>query len=81
MASMLHAIGVIGSRTTSRGRRRGLRQHVHQIAELADETVGSKHDRAWIERILTNVRDALAPEPATSAARAEQRREGAPMNG
>jgi uncharacterized membrane protein len=81
MASMLHAIGVIGSRTTSRGRRRALRQHVHQIAELADKTVDSKHDRAWIERILTNVRDALAPEPATSATRAEQRREGAPMNG
>jgi uncharacterized membrane protein len=81
MASMLHAIGVIGSRTTSQGRRRALRQHVHQIAELADKTVGSKHDRAWIERILTKVRDALAPEPATSAARAERRREGAPMNG
>lgn len=81
MGSMLHAISVIGSRTTSRGRRRALRQHVHKIAELADTTVDSKHDRAWIERILTNVRDALAPEPATSAARAEQRRGGAPMNG
>jgi uncharacterized membrane protein len=75
MRSMLHAIGVIGSRTTSRGRRRALRQHAHQIAELADKTVGSRHDRAWIERILTDVRDALAPEPATSAARAEQGRD------
>ena len=54
---------------------------MHQIAELADETVHSKHDRAWIERILTNVRETLAPEPVTSAARAEARREGAPMNG
>ena len=84
MASMLHAIGVVGNRTTSRGRRRPPRQHVHQTP-AADETVGSKRDRAWIERILTqqrdNVRDARAPEPATSAARAEQRREGTPMNG
>jgi uncharacterized membrane protein len=81
MASMLQSIDLIGSRTTIHSRRRALRQHVHQIAELADETVGSKHDRAWLERVLTDVRANLAPEPARSTARAERRREGTLVDG
>lgn len=81
MASMLKSIDLIGSRTPIESRRRALRQHIHQIAELADKTVGSKHDRAWLERVLTDVRAALAAGPAASTARGERRREGAVVNG
>jgi len=37
---------------------------VQWIAELADRTIESTHDRAGIERRLMQVREALEAEPA-----------------
>jgi uncharacterized membrane protein len=57
MARMLGAIDTIASLTTSPRRRRALREHLQWIAELADRTIESAHDRARIERRLTHVQE------------------------
>jgi len=64
MARMLGAIDTIASLTDSPCRRRALDEQVQWIAELADRTIESTHDRARIERRLTQVREALESEPA-----------------
>ena len=66
MARMLGAIDTIASLTTSPRRRRALREHLQWIAELADRTIDSAHDRARIERRLTDVREAIKAAPAVS---------------
>jgi len=67
MARMLGALETIGSLTGSPRRRRALREHVQWIAEMADRTVESTHDRARIERRVMHVREALESEPAACA--------------
>jgi uncharacterized membrane protein len=67
MARMLGAIDTIASLTTSPRRRRALREHLQWIAELADRTIESAHDRARIERRLTDVYEAIDSEPALCA--------------
>ena len=67
MARMLGALDTIASLTVSPRRRRALREQVQWIAELADRTIESAHDRARIERRLTHVREALEAEPALCA--------------
>jgi uncharacterized membrane protein len=52
MARMLGAIDTIASLTVSPSRRRALDEQVQWIAELADRTIESTHDRARIERRL-----------------------------
>ncbi|MFZ0469225.1 MAG: DUF2254 domain-containing protein [Thiogranum sp.] len=67
MARMLGAIDTIASLTISPRGRRALREHLQWIAELADRTIESAHDRAQIERRLTHVYEALDSEPALCA--------------
>lgn len=59
MARMLGALHTIGSLTTDQHRRQALYEQVQWIAELADRTIESTHDRARIERRLMLVREAL----------------------
>ena len=58
------ALDAIASLTDSPHRRRALREQVQWIAELADRTIDSAHDRAWIEGRLRRVRETLEAEPA-----------------
>ena len=67
MARMLGALETIGSLTGSPRRRRALREHVQWIAEMADRTIESAHDRARIERRLMHVREVLESGPAACA--------------
>jgi len=64
MARMLGAIHTIASLTVSPPHRRALDEQVQWIAELADRTIESTHDRARMETRLKHVRDALEAEPA-----------------
>jgi len=65
MARMLGAIDTIASLAVSRCHRRALDEQVQWIAELADRTIESSHDRERIERRLMHVREALEAEPAS----------------
>ena len=67
MARMLGAIDTIASLTTSPRGRGALHEHLQWIAELADRTIESAHDRARIERRLTHVYEAIDSEPALCA--------------
>ena len=67
MSRMLGALDAIGSLTDSPRRRRALREQVQRIAELADRTIDSAHDRARIDARLTRVREALGDKPHPEA--------------
>jgi uncharacterized membrane protein len=71
MARMLGAINTIASLTVSPHHRRALREQVQRIAELADRTIESTHDRAQIKRRMIHVREALEAEPALRAGEAQ----------
>jgi hypothetical protein len=62
---MLGALNTIGSLTTSPSHLRALDEQVQWIAELADRTIESTHDRARIQTRLRQVREALEAEPAS----------------
>jgi len=64
MLRMLGALQTITSRTAKPGRRRTLRDQVRWIAELAERTIESPHDRARLESRLARVREALEANPA-----------------
>jgi uncharacterized membrane protein len=64
MARMLGAIDTIASLTVSPHHRRALKEQVQRIAELADRSIASTHDRAQIKRRMIHVREALEAEPA-----------------
>jgi uncharacterized membrane protein len=66
MARMLGAIDTIASLTVSPGHLRALDEQVQWIAELADRSIGSAHDRDRLARRLKDVREALMAEPAMS---------------
>ena len=57
MARMLGAIDTIASLTVSPSHLRALDEQVQWIADLADRSIESTHDRARIERRLTHVRE------------------------
>jgi len=59
MSRMLGALDAIASLTDSPRRRRALREQVQRIAELADRTIDSAHDRAQIEERVTRALGAL----------------------
>jgi uncharacterized membrane protein len=59
MARMLGAIDTIASLTVSPDHRRALKEQVQWIAELADRSIASTHDRAQIKRRMIHVREAL----------------------
>lgn len=69
MARMLGALHAIASLTPNPRCRQALYEQVQWIAELAERTIESSHDRARIERRLMLVRVALKAE---SALRAEE---------
>jgi len=71
MARMLGAIDTIASLTVSPNHRRALKEQVQRIAELADRTIESTHDRARIERRLMEVREILQAVPALNAGEAK----------
>lgn len=71
MARMLGALHAIGSLTTHPRRRQALYEQVQWIAELADRSIESTHDRARIERRLMLVREALEAAPALRAEEAQ----------
>lgn len=58
MSRMLDALQTIASLTTSPIRRLALREQVQCIAELADRTIKSPHDRAGFKNCLERVREA-----------------------
>ncbi len=64
MARMLGAIDTIASLTVSPSHLRALDEQLRWIAELADRTLESTHDRARMETRLKHVREALEAEPA-----------------
>jgi uncharacterized membrane protein len=67
MARMLGAIDTIASLTVSSSHLRALDEQVQWIAELADRSIESTHDRTRIGRRLMHVREALVSEPALRA--------------
>jgi len=67
MERMLSAIDIIASLTVSLCHRRALKEQVHLIAELANRSIASTHDRALIKRRMIHVRAALEAEPALRA--------------
>ena len=67
MLRMLGAVQTIASLTASPSRRRALRGQVQWIAELAERTIESPHDRARLESRLASVREELETEPVLSA--------------
>jgi uncharacterized membrane protein len=75
---MLGAIQTLTSLTTSPQRRRALHEQVQWIAELAERTIESTHDRARIETRLANVCEALEADPAFFA---KAKREKKSFNG
>jgi uncharacterized membrane protein len=67
MARMLGAIDALASLTVSPSHLRALDEQVQCIAELADRTIESIHDRARIERRLSEVRETLEAQSALCA--------------
>jgi uncharacterized membrane protein len=67
LSRMLDAFHTLASLTARPHRRRALRDQVQRIAELAERTVESTHDRATIDRRLAGVHEALATGPALCA--------------
>jgi uncharacterized membrane protein len=67
MARMLGAIDTISSLTVSPSHVRALDEQVQWIAELADRSIDSTHDRARIERRLSGVRETLEAQSAMRA--------------
>jgi uncharacterized membrane protein len=67
MARTLGALDMLAGLTTSPRRRTALRAQVQWIAELAERTIESAHDRARIERRLTRVRETLGDKPHPEA--------------
>ena len=64
LARMLGALNTIGSLTTSPSHLRALDEQVQWIAELADRTIEATHDRARLERRLSEVRETLETQSA-----------------
>jgi uncharacterized membrane protein len=64
---MLGALQTIASRTARSGRRQAVHEQVQSIAELAERTIASPHDRARFESRLARVRAALETAPVRFA--------------
>jgi uncharacterized membrane protein len=67
MLRMLGGLQTIASLTPIPRRRQALRDQAQWIAELADRTLQSPHDRARFENRLAHVREALDSEPVSVA--------------
>ena len=69
MLRMLGALQTIANLTSSPIRQHVLCDQVQWIAELADRTIDSPHDRARFEDRMARVREALNMHPAAQGAR------------
>jgi uncharacterized membrane protein len=67
MSRMLHAFQTLASLSAGPQRRRALREQAQWIAELAERTIESPHDRARINTLLARVRETLEAESALRA--------------
>jgi uncharacterized membrane protein len=67
MSQILDALQTIAGLTAGPRRRQALREQAEWIAELAERTVESAHDRAKINTRLANVRQTLEAGPALCA--------------
>jgi len=67
LARMLGAFEAIGSLTIRAGHIRALDEQLQWIAELVDRTIHATHDRALLERRLSEVRDTLEARSALCA--------------
>ena len=67
MSRMLGGFQTLASLTSSPSRRRAIGKQVQWIAELADCSVESAHDRERIDTRLARVREAFEAEPASGA--------------
>ncbi|MDF1530337.1 MAG: DUF2254 domain-containing protein [Sedimenticola sp.] len=68
LARMLGAIDTIGSLTIRRSHIQALDEQLQWIAELADRTIEAPHDRARLERRLSEVRKKLETQSALCTA-------------
>jgi len=66
MACILSALDNIASLTGSPRRRQALCEQMQRIAELAERTIESTHDRAHIKMRLTPLRETLEADPAVA---------------
>jgi len=64
MLRMIGAFETLASLTANPHRRRAIGEQVQRIAELAERTVESAHDRARIEKRLARLRETLEADPA-----------------
>lgn len=67
MSRMLSAFHILASLTSSPHRRRVLGEQVQRIAELAESSIESPHDRARIDARLAQVRETLESGPILSS--------------
>jgi len=67
MSRMLHAFQTLASLSAGPQRRRALREQAQWIAELAERTIESAHDRVRINTLLARVRETLETESALRA--------------
>jgi uncharacterized membrane protein len=67
LARMLGALDTIGSLTMRRRNIRVLDEQLQLIAELTDRTIEASHDRARLERRLSEVRETLETQSASCA--------------
>ncbi len=67
LARMLGALDTIGSLTIRPSHLRALDEQLQWIAELADRCIESSHDRARLERRLSEVRETLEAQSALCA--------------
>ena len=67
LVRMLGALGTIGSLTIRRSHIRALDEQLQLIAEQVDRCIESNHDRARLEKRLSEVREALETQSALCA--------------
>jgi uncharacterized membrane protein len=67
LARMLGALGTIGSLTIRRSHIRALDEQLQCIAELVDRTIEATHDRARLERRMSEVREMLEAQSVLCA--------------
>jgi uncharacterized membrane protein len=72
LARMLGALETIGSLTIRRSHIQALDEQMQWIAELVDRCIEASHDRAQLERRLSQVREMLESQSALSAGEVKQ---------
>ncbi|WP_020161006.1 DUF2254 domain-containing protein [Methylobacter marinus] len=80
MSRMLGAFQTLASLTASPRRRRVLGEQVQWIAELAERSLESAHDRARIDTRLARVREALEAGPALCTGEGQDYKHGENMS-